>query len=134
MTVKAEFQTYMGYQWLQVEGQTLTIGVNEEGLSEISEISAIHLPAENEEVVADEICAEVETEEGPLNIYCPVDGKVIEINAAVVENPSLITEDPFGDGWLIRVEPEDADDLDDMDDDEEDDEEDDDEDLEEDEE
>jgi glycine cleavage system H protein len=123
MAANDEFQTYMGYQWLQVESHTLTIGVNEEGLSEISEITAVHLPSENEEVVADEICAEVETDEGPLNIYCPVDGKVIEINAAVVENPSLLTEDPFGDGWLIRVEPADPDDLDEMEDEDEEDDE-----------
>lgn len=114
MAIKEEFQPYMGYQWLQVEDETLTIGINEEGLSEISEITAVHLPSESEEVLADEICAEVETDEGPLNIYCPIDGKVVEINIAVKENPSLITEDPFGDGWLFRVEPNDPDDLDDM--------------------
>ena len=130
MAIEEEFKTYMGYQWLQVEGDTLTIGVNEEGLNEISEITAVHLPSENEEVTADEICAEVETDEGPLNIYCPVDGKVVEINAAVKENPSLITEDPFGDGWLFRVEAADPDDFDEMDSDDDDDEEDEDEDEE----
>jgi glycine cleavage system H protein len=110
---KDEFLPYMGYEWLQIEDDnTVTIGINEDGLNEISEITAVQLPAENEEVTADEICAELETEEGPLNIYSPVDGKIVEINAAVVENPSLITEDPFGDGWLIRVEPNDPDDLD----------------------
>lgn len=114
MAVKDEFQTYMGYQWLQVEDGTLTIGINEEGLSEITEISAVNLPAENDEVTADEICAEVETEEGPLNIYCPVDGKVVEINQAVVDNPNLIVEDSYGDGWLFRVEPGDPDDLENM--------------------
>ncbi len=114
MAMKDEFQPYMGYQWLQVEDDTLTIGINEEGLSEISEITAVHLPAESEEVTGDEICAEVETDEGPMNIYCPIDGKVVEINQAVVDNPSLITEDPFGDGWLLRVEPNDPDDLENM--------------------
>ncbi len=133
MSVKDEFQTFMGYQWLQVEDQTLTIGVNEDGLSEISEITAVHLPSENEDVAADEICAEIETEEGPLNIYCPVDGKVVEINGAVVENPSLIMEDPFGDGWLIRVEPTDASSLENMDEDEDEDDRDEDEDGDEDE-
>ncbi|MCM2280447.1 MAG: glycine cleavage system protein H [Bdellovibrionaceae bacterium] len=130
MSMKDEYQTFMGYQWLQVEDQTLTIGINEEGLSEITDISAVHLPAENEDVAADEICAEIETDEGPLNIYCPVDGKVVEINGAVVENPSLIMEDPFGDGWLIRIEPTDASALENMD--EEDDDDEDDEDYEED--
>ena len=120
MATNEEFVPFMGYEWIQLEDGTLTIGINEDGLSEITEITAVNLPAENEEVLADEICGEVETEEGPLNLYSPVDGKVIEINAAVVENPSLIMEDPFGDGWLFRVEPtEEIDDLEDIDDEEE---------------
>jgi glycine cleavage system H protein len=109
-----EFIPYMGYEWLQVEDETVTVGISEEGLSELTEISTVKLPSENEEFVVDEICGEIETDEGVLNLYCPVDGKVIEINAAVVENPSLIMEDPYGDGWLFRVEPNNAEDLDDL--------------------
>jgi glycine cleavage system H protein len=109
--MKEEFIPYMGYEWLQVEDETVTIGISEEGLSELSEITAVNLPAENEAVSPDEICAEIETDEGPLNIYCPIEGKVVEINAAVVENPSLIFEDPFGDGWLLRVEAANPDDI-----------------------
>ncbi len=104
MSIKEEFIPYMGYEWLQVEDDTVTIGISEEGLSELSEITAVNLPAENEEVSADEICGELDTEEGPMNLYSPVEGKVVEINAAVVENPSLIFEDPTGDGWLFKVE------------------------------
>lgn len=109
-----EFIPFMGYEWLQIEDDTLSIGINEEGLSEITDITAVNLPAEGDDVVADEICGELETEEGPLNIYCPVDGKVIEVNAAVLENPSLIQEDPFGDGWLFKVEASNPDELEDI--------------------
>lgn len=109
-----DFVPFMGYMWIQVEDGTITIGINEDGLSEITEITKVNLPSENEEVVADEVCGEIETESGPLNLYSPVDGKIIEVNGAVLENPSLIEEDPFGDGWLFRVEPEDADDLEEM--------------------
>lgn len=116
-----EFIPFMGYEWLQIEDGTITIGISEEGLSELTEITAVNLPAENEEVNPDEICGEIETEEGPLNLYTPVEGKVIEINAAVVENPSLIMEDPYGDGWLFRVEPIEEEDLDELDEEDEDD-------------
>ena len=109
-----EFIPFMVYEWLQVDDGAITIGISEEGLSELTEITAINLPAENDEVTADEICGEIETDEGPLNLYSPVDGKVVEINAAVVENPTLLSEDPYGDGWLVRVEPTDPDDLDNL--------------------
>jgi glycine cleavage system H protein len=109
-----EFIPFMGYEWLQIEDGTVTVGVSEEGLSELTEITAIGLPTENEEVNPDEICGEIETDEGPLNLYSPVEGRVIEINAAVVENPSLLNEDPYGDGWLFRVEPNNSEDLDEL--------------------
>lgn len=96
--------TYMGYEWIQIEDEVITIGINEEGLEEFSEIVKVDLPAENEEVEPDEVCGEIETDEGPLNLYCPVEGTVVEINTAVIENPSLIIEDTYGDGWLFKVE------------------------------
>ena len=104
----------MGYEWLQIEDDSVTIGVTEEGLSELGDITVVNLPSENEDVVADEVCGEIDTADGPLNIYSPVDGKVVEINGAVIENPKLILEDPTGDGWLFRVEPDDPDALDDL--------------------
>ena len=113
-----EFIPFMGYEWIQIENGTVTVGISEEGLNELGEISAINLPAENEDVNPDEICGEIETDEGPMNLYSPVEGKIIEINAAVVENPSLLLEDPYGDGWLFKVEAEDAEDLEDIDEDE----------------
>jgi glycine cleavage system H protein len=119
-----EFIPFMGYEWIQIENGTVTVGISEEGLNELGEISAINLPAENEDVNPDEICGEIETDEGPMNLYSPVEGKIIEINAAVVENPSLLLEDPYGDGWLFKVEAEDAEDLEDIDEDEEDEDED----------
>lgn len=112
-----DFVPFMGYMWIQVEDGTLTIGINEDGLSEITEITAVNLPSENEEVVADEVCGEIETEAGPLNLYSPVDGKIIEVNGAVLENPALIEEDPYGDGWLFRVEPSDPEDVEEMEED-----------------
>ncbi len=114
MSMKDEFIPFLAYEWLQVEDGSCTIGISEEGLEELTEVSAISLPAEGDEVSADEVCGEIETESGPLNLYSPVDGKVVEINAAVVENPQLIFEDPYGDGWLFRVEAKDPEDLDEL--------------------
>jgi glycine cleavage system H protein len=118
MADAVEFIPFMGYEWIQIENGTVSVGISEEGLTELGEISAINLPAENEDVSPDEICGEIETDEGPMNLYSPVEGKIIEINAAVVENPSLLLEDPYGDGWLFKVEAEDAEDLEDIDEDE----------------
>ena len=96
---------FMGHLWCQdVEGEIL-IGISEEGIDQITDVESVNLPEEGEIVVADEVCGEIETNEGPLNIYSPVDGKVMEVNEAVKENPQLIFEDSMGDGWLIKVDP-----------------------------
>lgn len=110
--MKDEFLPFLGYEWLQIEDGSVTIGISDEGLEELTEVTSINLPAEGEEVGVDEVCGEIETESGPLNLYSPVDGKVVEVNQAVIDNPQLLFEDSYGDGWLFRVEANDPDDLD----------------------
>lgn len=114
-----DVRNFMGYMWIQEEDGIITIGINEEGLADFEEITSVDLPAEQDKVEADEVCGTVETDDGPLDIYSPVSGTVIEINSAVIDDPSLIQEDPFEEGWLIRVES--SEDLDDEDEDEDDD-------------
>jgi glycine cleavage system H protein len=106
--------TYMGYEWLMVEDGVVTIGVNETGLEELSDISKVTLPSVDDEVVPDEICGEIETDSGLLNLYCPVEGQVVEINEAVIEDPNLLSEDPYGDGWLFKVEAKNDSELDEL--------------------
>lgn len=117
----------MGYLWVQEEDGVITIGINEEGLQDFEEISSVELPSEQERIEADVVIGTIETDDGPLDIYSPVSGTVVEINQQVIDDPSLIQEDPFEEGWLVRIEAEeeldedeDEDDDDDDDDEEED--------------
>lgn len=109
-----EVITFLGYEWVQLEDGLLTVGINEQGLEEFTEINSVSLPSENEDVHPDEVCGELETDQGPLNLYSPVEGVVVEINEAVRENPSLIIDEPYGDGWLFKVEPNNASDIDEL--------------------
>ncbi|MGE0764131.1 MAG: glycine cleavage system protein H [Bdellovibrionales bacterium] len=109
-----ELMTYMGYEWVMNEDGILTVGINDDGLAELTEVTKVNLPNVDDEVNTDEICGEIETDSGPLNLYSPVEGQVIEINEAVLEDPNLITEDSYGDGWLFRVEAKNAGDVDEL--------------------
>ncbi|MFZ4404103.1 MAG: glycine cleavage system protein H [Pseudobdellovibrionaceae bacterium] len=117
-----DVKNFMGYMWVREEDGILTIGLNEEGLQDFSEIVSIELPQEQEKVEAEVACGTIETDDGPLDIYSPVTGTVLEINTAVIDEPRLIQEDPYEEGWLIRIEAseESEDDEDEDDDDEED--------------
>ncbi|KHD87403.1 MAG: glycine cleavage system protein H-like protein [Bdellovibrio sp. ArHS] len=121
-----DVRNFMGYLWIRQEDGVITIGINEDGLEDFEEISSVELPAEQEKIDADVVIGTLETDDGPLDIYSPVSGTVIEVNTQVIEDPSLIVEDPYEEGWLIRVEADE--DYDDEDEDEEDDDDDDDED------
>lgn len=122
-----EYRNFMGYLWFQKDDNVFTIGVNEEGIEEIENITSIDLPREGEEIEADVVCGSIETDDGPMDLYSPVSGTVVEVNAAIVEEPSLIQEDPY-DSWIIKIESkEDYDEDEEEEDDEDDDEDEDDE-------
>lgn len=125
-----DVRNFMGYLWIREEDGIITIGINEDGLEDFEEISSVELPAEHEKIDADVVIGTLETDDGPLDIYSPVSGTVIEVNNQVVEEPSIIIDDPYEEGWLIRIEAdedldEDEDEEDEDDDDEEEEDEDD---------
>ena len=102
---------YMGHQWVTIEGEVVTVGFMEEALDELDAIIKVDLPTENDSVEKDEICGELETKDGSLNIYAPVEGTVLEVNTAITDNPDLIHEDPYGDGWVVKIEAANPDDV-----------------------
>lgn len=133
-----DIKNFNHHMWYREEDGIITIGINDEGLSDITEITSVDLPPEQEKVEEDTPIGVIETDDGPLNIYSPVVGTVIEINSSVLDEPSIIQEDPYEEGWLLRIEATeefDEDDEDeDLDEDDDDDDFEDDEDLDEDEE
>ena len=90
-----DVRNYMGYLWIQQADGVVTIGVNEDGLEDFESITSIELPTEQEKVEAEAVIGTIETDDGPMDIYSPVSGTVIEINSQVVEDPSIIMEDPY---------------------------------------
>ena len=117
-----DVKNFLGHMWFRQEDGIITIGINEDGLEDFESINSIELPAEHEKVDAESVIGTIETDDGPLDIYAPVDGTVIEVNSQVVDDPSIVMEDPYEEGWLVRIEAdEDYDDEDEDEDDEDDD-------------
>ena len=105
---------YMNNLWAEIDGTTITVGLLEEAVSDISQIKRIELPEDEASVEAHEVCGELYTDQGPINLYCPVASEVREINAAVNDDPSLILEDPQGEAWLFKVEADEEVDVDEL--------------------
>src|SRR6476469_3681207 len=98
-----QYKNFMGGFWFQKEDNIYTVGLNEDALETFEKIETIELPADNESVEAEMVCGSLETDEGPIDIYSPVAGTVVEINSTVIEDPTLIQDDPY-DAWLFKVE------------------------------
>lgn len=97
--------------WIRPEEGVLVIGVKQEMFDDIGELWGVDLPAEGGGVTPEEICGEVETDQGPINIYSPIEGEVLEVNAAVVDDPSILASDSTDEGWLLKIQPLDAEEL-----------------------
>lgn len=125
--MSSDVKNFNHHMWYQEADGIITIGINEEGLADITEISSVDLPPEQEKVEEDVAIGTIETDDGPLDIYSPVEGTVIEVNSQVMEDPSIIQDDPYEEGWLLRIEASEdiADDDDEVDDEDEEDEDDD---------
>lgn len=111
MALENKIITFMENLWVSIEDSVVTIGVLESGLEDATEIYHVDLPAENSEIEGEEICGEVHTDDGPVNLYSPVSGTVLEINSAVIANPKMLFEDSEGDCWLFKVDASDEDDI-----------------------
>jgi glycine cleavage system H protein len=102
------------HEWVLVEGNSATIGITEYAQEELGDIVYVELPEVGEKIVKDDPFAAVESVKAVSDVYAPVSGAVLEINDILPDNPETINDDPYGDGWMVRVELTDKDDLKDL--------------------
>jgi glycine cleavage system H protein len=102
------------HEWVLVEDRIATIGITEYAQQELGDIVYVELPEVGEKVVKDDPFGAVESVKAVSDIYAPVSGTVLEVNDALPDSPETINEDAYGDGWMIKVEMSDTDDLKDL--------------------
>jgi len=102
------------HEYVRVEGDTATIGISAFAVDQLGDIVFVELPDIDETLEKGETFGTVESVKAVEDMYAPVSGKVIEQNTAVVDAPETIVEDPYGAGWLLKVQlsnPEEANDT-----------------------
>ncbi|MEK6601309.1 MAG: glycine cleavage system protein GcvH [Candidatus Binatota bacterium] len=102
------------HEWVLVEDHVAIIGITEYAQQELGDIVYVELPEIGEKIVKDDPFGAVESVKAVSDIYAPVSGTVIEVNDALPDSPETINDDPYGDGWMIKVEMSDKDDLKDL--------------------
>lgn len=110
-----ELQYTQTHEWIRVEEDgNIVVGITEHAQSQLGELVFIELPDIGIRIHAsDEVCV-VESVKAASDVYSPLSGKIIAINEDLEESPSLVNSDPYGDGWLFRLEPLDPEEFNDL--------------------
>jgi len=91
------------HEWVNVEDELVIIGITDFAQEALGEIVYIELPGEGDEVLKGKTFGAVESTKSVSDLYSPVSGEVVEINEVLLDSPELVNEDPYGDGWMIKV-------------------------------
>ncbi|MBI1848836.1 MAG: glycine cleavage system protein GcvH [Planctomycetes bacterium] len=91
------------HEWVKVEGDTATIGITDFAASHLSDLVYLDLPEVQDSTTAGKCFAEIESVKAVADIYAPVTGEVVAINAEAPDDLEKISRDPFGAGWLVKI-------------------------------
>lgn len=91
------------HEWHKLDGGTLTLGLTQFAVDQLTDVTYVEMKPPGTKIGAGGAVGEVESVKTTSDIYCAAPGEVIEVNKAVVDDPSLINQDPYGRGWLIKV-------------------------------
>jgi glycine cleavage system H protein len=100
------------HEWATIDGDTATIGITDFAVSQLGDITLVELPEIDDSVEAGETMGTVESVKAVSELYSPISGQVMEINEKLEEEPELVNEDPFGQGWMIKITISDMGELD----------------------
>jgi len=101
-------------EWVRVEGDVATIGITDYAQSELGDIVYLELPEPGRVLQVDEMFGTVESVKAVADLYAPIAGEVVEANAAVTQRAEMVNQDPYGEGWLIKVQIADPSELDNL--------------------
>ena len=92
------------HEWVRVDGTRATVGITDFAQDALGDVVFVQLPDAGLAVIRSAGCAEVESTKSVSEIYAPLSGTVVEINAALEDAPELVNQDPYGEGWIFVVE------------------------------
>jgi glycine cleavage system H protein len=106
--VPSDLRYTKDHEWVRVDGETATIGVTDFAAGQLGDVVFVDLPVVGRSVDQFATFGVVESVKAVSDLYAPVSGEVVEVNDSLASKPELVNSDPFGEGWMIRVEIGDA--------------------------
>ena len=112
MNIPAELKYTKEHKWVRVEGNTATIGITAFAQGELGDIVYVEVDTLDEEVAQDQVFGTVEAVKTVSDLFSPLSGTVTELNPDLADNPELVNTDPYGAGWMIKLDIKNAGELD----------------------
>ena len=103
MSVPEELRYTKSHEWVRTEDDTATIGITDHAQDELGDVVFIELPEEGDTFDAGDSFGTVESVKAVSDLYTPIGGEVVEVNEALGDSPEKINEDPYGDGWIVKL-------------------------------
>jgi glycine cleavage system H protein len=118
MKIPSDCRFTQDHEWVKVDGNIAIVGITEFAQSELGEIVFVEVDTVDEEVSAGDVFGTIEAVKTTSDLFMPVSGRILEFNPLIDENegdnPGIINEDPYGDGWIVKVEMSDPSELDNL--------------------
>ncbi|HHY28689.1 MAG TPA: glycine cleavage system protein GcvH [Desulfitobacterium dehalogenans] len=109
-----ELKYSKSHEWAKVEGNTVTLGITAHAQDSLGDVVFVELPDNDTTVVVGEAFGTVESVKAVSDLIAPIGGRVVEYNEEVLDSPELLNNDPYGEGWLVKVEVDDLKVLDEL--------------------
>jgi glycine cleavage system H protein len=104
LSVPEELQYTRSHEWVRTEDDTATIGITDHAQDELGDIVFVELPETGATFDAGDSFGTVESVKAVSDLYTPVGGEVVEVNEALSDSPEKINEDPYGEGWIVKIQ------------------------------
>jgi glycine cleavage system H protein len=114
MNVPTDLKYSREHEWVRVEDNLATVGITDYAQEELGDIVNVELPDEGDEIHKDEAFGAVESVKASSEVFSPVSGKIAEVNEPLMDAPEMINEDPYDEGWMVKVEMSDSSELGDL--------------------
>ena len=111
MNIPSNLRYTKEHEWIRVEGNEAYVGITDYAQSELGEIVFVDITTEGETLAQEEVFGSVEAVKTVSDLNMPVSGKVLEINETINDQPELVNNDPYGEGWMIKVSVANPDEL-----------------------
>ena len=106
--VPDELRYLESHEWTTTDGDTVRVGISAFAQDELGDVVFVELPPAGDEVTAGEPFGVVESIKAVSDLYSPVSGDVVAVNETLFDSPELVNDDPYGDGWMIEIDPSDG--------------------------